>query len=180
MKLNRINGFEGAHRPFELTCKQMSRLHFLGHCLKHVSFCKCIFQRTQVKESKFEFLVIVQNFLEVQDSYYYHLLFWCHLGDAFLDKVSSLQVIHLITMHTGNHTLAVVKGDGLCDTISKVFAASFDKINQLQQTGFHTVDGINYQIELFYVFRYEGVCTLVIILTNYVLSTYIFCLSSLV
>lgn len=52
-------------------------------------------------------------------------------------------------MHTGNHTLAVVKGDEDYDTISKAFTASFDEINKLQQTGFVTVDGIRYKTELF-------------------------------
>ena len=43
---------------------------------------------------------------------------------------------------TGNHTLAVVKGEEDYDTISQAFAASFAEINQLQQTGFVTVGGI--------------------------------------
>ena len=43
----------------------------------------------------------------------------------------------------------MVKGDEDYVTISKAFAASIDEINTLHQTGFVTVDGIRYKIELF-------------------------------
>ncbi|KAL5488880.1 hypothetical protein EMCRGX_G017893 [Ephydatia muelleri] len=50
----------------------------------------------------------------------------------------------------GNHTIAVVKGAEDYDTISTAFAATFQEIDGLQQLGFVAVNGVSYNIELFF------------------------------
>eukprot|EP00731_Ephydatia_muelleri_P010190 Em0005g776a len=50
----------------------------------------------------------------------------------------------------GNHTIAVVKGAEDYDTISTAFAATFQEIDGLQQLGFVAVNGVSYNIDLFF------------------------------
>eukprot|EP00731_Ephydatia_muelleri_P010769 Em0005g1355a len=50
----------------------------------------------------------------------------------------------------GNHTIAVLKGNEDYDTISTAFAATFQEIDGLQQLGFVAVNGVSYNIELFF------------------------------
>ncbi|KAL5496433.1 hypothetical protein EMCRGX_G012714 [Ephydatia muelleri] len=50
----------------------------------------------------------------------------------------------------GNHTIAVVKGAEDYDTISTALAATFQEIDGLQQLGFVAVNGVSYNIELFF------------------------------
>eukprot|EP00731_Ephydatia_muelleri_P010845 Em0005g1431a len=50
----------------------------------------------------------------------------------------------------GNHTIAVVKGAEDYDTISTAFAATFQEIDGFQQLGFVAVNGVSYNIELFF------------------------------
>ena len=55
-----------------------------------------------------------------------------------------------MTVISRQPSIAVVKGAEDYDTISTAFAATFQEIDGLQQLGFVAVNGVSYNIELFF------------------------------
>eukprot|EP00731_Ephydatia_muelleri_P036301 Em0232g4a len=126
MQLTRIPGHEGAYRSFERSlCEQLSTM---------IAQDATSFQPNQK--------------IKVRIS-----------GDgAKFSRTSSFVLLsYAILMPVGrylsgigNHTIAVVKGAEDYDTISTAFAATFQEIDGLQQLGFVAVNGVSYNIELFF------------------------------
>eukprot|EP00731_Ephydatia_muelleri_P034690 Em0072g8a len=126
MQLTRIPGHEGAYRSFERSlCEQLSTM---------IAQDATSFQPNQK--------------IKVRIS-----------GDgAKFSRTSSFVLLsYAILMPVGrylsgigNHTIAVVKGAEDYDTISTALAATFQEIDGLQQLGFVAVNGVSYNIELFF------------------------------
>ena len=146
MTLNRIDGLEGAYRPFEeILCEQISKMvsRFICTCvfILNIADINSACLRLTAK-LQLGFLVTVPSFRGVQVSHSYPTLFWCHQSDTQLDQVR-YNIKEQICRH---HTLAVVKGGEDYETISQ---ATFAEINHLQHMGYVTVNGVRFQIELF-------------------------------
>ena len=72
-----------------------------------------------------------------------------HSSNFVLLSLSLLQQKDAVMSARGNHTIAVVKGEEKYDTLKESFQKFFDEINALNRSKKLTIDGRDYNVELF-------------------------------